>query len=436
MEWWLAFIVIFGGLILIMFSGMPVAFSFMLINLILGYILWGSAGLQQLILSMFESVTIFILLPVPLFILMGEVMFHSGLAVNLLETLDKWMGRLPGRLAVLAVAGGTLLAALTGASMGSIAMLGSTLVPEMEKRGYKNPMTLGPIMGSGGLAVMIPPSSLAVILGSLGEISIGKILIAIIPAGLIMAALYAIYIIGRCWLQPSIAPSYDVVPTPLFEKIIAFVHYVLPMGIVIFLVIGIIFLGVATPTEAAATGTLGMFILAAAYKRLTWEMVKKSIRASFRITAMLFMIIATAAGFSQILAYTGAGQGLIKFALSFSLPPLVINIFMQIVLIFLGMFMGQVPIMMITLPIFMPIVHALGFNPVWWAVVFLINMEVGLLSPPFGMSLFVMKSVAPPGTMMEEIIRSGMPFIYLDIIAMALIIVFPILVLWPLTVML
>src|SRR4030042_6063563 len=125
MEWWLAFIVIFGGLILIMFSGMPVAFSFMLINLILGYILWGSAGLQQLILSMFESVTIFILLPVPLFILMGEVMFHSGLAVNLLETLDKWMGRLPGRLACLAVAGGTLLAALTGASMGSIAMLGS-----------------------------------------------------------------------------------------------------------------------------------------------------------------------------------------------------------------------------------------------------------------------------------------------------------------------
>lgn len=430
MEWWLVYLLIFGALIVIMFSGLPVAFAFLLANLIFGLILWGQAGLQQMILSMFESITIFTLLPVPLFVLMGEVMFHSGLATNLLDAMDKWMGRLPGRLGLVSVASGTILAALTGASMGSIAMLGSTLVPEMERRGYKKIMSLGPIMGSGGLAVMIPPSSLAVLLGALGEISISKLLIAIIPGGLLMAALYATYIIGRCWLNPSLAPSYEVPNISFMEKIAITARYVLPMGIVIFLVIGVMMLGIGTPTEAAATGTLGTYLLAACYGKFNWTLVKKSLHGGLRITTMIFMIISGATAFSQILSYTGASAGFVKFALNSSFHPMLIMAVMQLVLIFLGMFIGQVPIMLITLPVFMPIVKALGWNPVWFGVLFLINMEVGLLSPPFGMSLFVMKGVAPRDTTMSDIIRSAMPFIYLDIIALALIILFPGLVLW------
>lgn len=430
MEWWLVYVIIFGTLIGIMLSGLPVAFSFMLANLIFGLILWGQAGLQQLILSMFESVSIFTLLPIPLFILMGEVMFHSGLATNLLDAIDKWMGRLPGRLGLLSVAAGTLLAALTGASMGSIAMLGTTLVPEMRKRGYSKLMTLGPIMGSGGLAVMIPPSSLAVLLGSLGEISISKLLIAIIPGGLIMAALYALYIIVRCWLQPSLAPSYDVRTSTLSEKVGSFARYVLPMAVVMFLVIGVMMLGIGTPTEAAATGTLGTYFLALCYGRLNWVLIKKSLRGAFRITVLIFMIITGATAFSQILSYTGASAGFVKAALDVSLPPMLLMIIMQLVLIFLGMFLNQVAIMLITLPIFMPVVKAVGFNPVWFGVLFLINMEVGLLSPPFGLSLFVMKGVAPSDVTMTDIIRAALPFIYLDIIALALIVIFPGLVLW------
>ncbi|MDP6180819.1 MAG: TRAP transporter large permease subunit, partial [Desulfatiglandales bacterium] len=165
MEWWMILIAIFGSLILLMLSGMPVAFCFLFINAILGYVLWGGIiGLQQLIDNIFASVTIFTLLPVPLFILMGEVMYRSGIAIHLLDTIDKWLGRLPGRLGLLAVSGGAVLSCLTGASMGSTAMLGSTLVPEMEEKKYKKPMSLGPILGSGGLAIMIPPSSLAVLL--------------------------------------------------------------------------------------------------------------------------------------------------------------------------------------------------------------------------------------------------------------------------------
>ena len=431
MEWWMVLALIFGGLIFLMLTGMPIAFSFLIINAILGYILWGGTpGLQLLINNIFESVTIFTLLPVPLFILMGEVMYHSGLVVHLLDSIDKWLGRLPGRLGLLAVIGGAILSCLTGASMGSTAMLGSTLVPEMEKRGYKKPMSLGPILGSGGLAIMIPPSSLAVLLGAIGEISIGKILIAIIIPGLVMAALYAIYIIGRSWLQPEIAPTYEVSPTTLLEKIKKLVKYVLPMGIIVFLVIGVIILGIATPTEAAATGTFGTFAMAAAYGRLNWEMVKISVRNAFSLTVMIFMIIVGATGFSQTLAFTGASQGLVDFTLSLPLAPIMIIIVMQVVLIFLGMFMGQVPIMLITLPIFMPVIHALKFDPVWFGIIFLINMEMALTTPPFGLSLFVMKSVAPKDTTMEDIYKSALPFLVCDVIAMGLVIAFPILALW------
>ena len=211
MEWPLVLLLIFGGLIVLMITGMPIAFCFMLINIIGMYAFFGGMlGLEQLVTTIYSSLTTFILLPIPLFILMGEVMFHSGIAPKLIETLDKWMGRIPGRLSLLAVAVGTVLSTLTGTSLASVAMLGSVLVPEMEKHGYRKSMSLGPILGSGGLAMMIPPSALAVLCGAIAELSIGKLLIAIICPGLLIAFIYALYIIIRCVLQPSIAPSYEV----------------------------------------------------------------------------------------------------------------------------------------------------------------------------------------------------------------------------------
>ena len=174
-------------------------------------------------------------------------MFHSGIGVNLLDALDKWFGNLKGRLALLAVGGGVLFAALTGNSMGSVALLGSSLVPEMEKRGYGKPMSLGPILGSGGLAIMVPPSGLAVLLGVVAELSIGQILIAIILPGIIMAILYAIYIIGRCALDPGVAPAFTVEPISLSEKLWTTLIHIVPVSFIIFMVVGVIFLGLATP---------------------------------------------------------------------------------------------------------------------------------------------------------------------------------------------
>jgi len=431
MEWWQLFSLLIGGLIVLMLIGMPVAFAFFSMNTIFAFFMWGGLdGLDGVIRGTFDSITKFSLLPLPLFILMGEAMYNSGLVQKLIDALDKLLGRMPGRLGLLALGGGTLLSTLTGASMGSTAMLGSTLVPEMEKRGYKKPMSLGPILGSGGLAIMIPPSALAVLFGAIGEMSIGRLLIAIILPGILMACLYAAYIVIRCWLQPEIAPPYDVPATPLREKLLALIKYVLPLGVIVFLVVGVIFVGIATPTEAAATGCMGTFLLAAAYRSLTWNMVRKSFRNAFRITIMMLTIIAAATVFSQIMAFSGATAGLVTFTVGLTLPPMLIIVAIMLVLIFLGMFMGVVPIMMITVPIFLPVVTELGFDPLWFAVIFLLNMEMSTTSPPFGLSLFVMKSVAPPDTTMASIYRAALPFLYLDVVAIALIIAFPALALW------
>ena len=414
-----------------MLTGMPVALCFMLINIAGMYVLFsGSLGLEQLITSIYSSLNTFILLPVPLFVLMGEVMFHSGIAPVLIETLDKWIGRIPGRLSLLAVAVGTLFSTLTGTSLASVAMLGSSMVPEMEKRGYKKPMSLGPILGSGGLAMMIPPSALAVLCGAIAEISIGKILIAIILPGLLMAVVYALYIIVRCLLHPDLAPAYDVDPTPVREKVIGTMKYVLPQGLVVFLVVGVIFLGVATPSEAAATGAFGTFLIAIIYKRLTWEVIIKAVKGTLSVTGMMFLIIAGAMAFSQILGFSGASAGLSEMATGLDMPPIVIVMIMQVVILFMGGFMDVVSIMMIVLPIFVPLVRAYGFNPVWFAVLFLLNIEMAGTSPPFGMSLFVMKGVAPKDTTMSDIYLAALPFLGCDLIVMILLFIFPSLALW------
>jgi len=431
MEWYLTLIAIIGGLLVLMLTGMPIAFAFVIINVI-GIYLWfgGEIGLRQLIVSFSSGLTTFTLLAVPLFILMGDVMLYSGLSPKMIDALDKWLGRLPGRLGLLSVVAGTVFATFTGASMASVAMLGSTLVPEMEKRGYKKSMSLGPILGSSGLAIMIPPTSLGVLLGAVAEISIGKLLIAIIMPGLLLAALYATYIILRCHLQPDIAPPYPVSPSPMLEKLAATSKYILPLGFIVFLVVGSMFLGIATPEETAAAGALGTFILSAFYKRLNWGMVKKSFSGTVSISVMVFLIVMGAISFSQILAFSGASTGLVKLATSLAVAPILVFIAMQFIVVIMGMFMAATAIIMIVMPLFMPVVHALGINEIWFAVVTMINIEMALISPPFGMCCFVMKAVAPPDTTMGDCYRAALPFCYLDLIGMALIMVFPVIALW------
>ncbi|MDG2033823.1 MAG: TRAP transporter large permease subunit [Rhodospirillales bacterium] len=425
-----------GPLFVLMFIGMPVAFAFLLVNVVGAYLFFGGIpGMLQLVIQVSESLSTFTLVPVALFLVMGEIMFHSGIGLNLLDALDKWFGSLKGRLALMAVGGGVLFSTLTGNSMGSIALLGSSLVPEMEKRGYGKPMSLGPILGSGGLAIMIPPSGLAVLLGVVAELSIGRILIAIIIPGIIMAALYTLYIVGRCVVDPKVAPPFAVEHTPLSQKIKVTVTQILPVGFIIFMVVGVIFVGWATPSESAASGALATFLLATFQRRMNWTVFKNAIVGSLEISVMLLLIISGALAFTQMLAFTGATEGLVNLVLSLSTSPLIIVGIMIVTVILLGMVMSPVPIMLVTLPVFVPVVEQLGFDAIWFAVLYLIAIETGSTSPPFGAGLFVMKGVAPKGTTMGEIYRAAVPFLICDVLAILIVLFFPIIVSWPVTLM-
>lgn len=420
-----------SSLLALLATGMPVALGFLVVDVIFMFLFWGGhAGLEQLAQSLFASVASFTLLPIPLFLLMGEVMFRSGVAPRMMDALDKWMGRVPGRLGLLAIGGATIFATLTGASVASVAMLGSTLVPEMEKRGYKKEMSLGPILGSAGLAIMIPPSNLAVLLGAVGEISVGKLLIAIIMPGLLMAAFFTAYIIIRCWLNPSIAPPYEVRTVPLSEKTRDTVLYVLPLGLVVFLCIGVIFVGVATPSEAAATGALGTFILAACYGKLTWKLVKESLSSTVQITVMVLAIVAGAFAFSQILAYSGVNLALTSFVVNLAVAPITIIMAMMMVSLILGMFINMTSIIVLTVPIFVPMVIALGFDPVWFGAMYMLTIEMAGITPPFGLTMFAMKGVAPRDTTMGDIYRACVPYVVLDLVVLALLLLFPAICLW------
>lgn len=429
MTWWLILLLIVTGLLLLMFIRVPVAIAFFMVNIIAAIFIWGGErGLEQLVKSIDDSLSTFALAPIIFFILMGEIMFQTGIAPRLIETLDKWIGKIPGRLSVLSIGGGTLLSSITGSSMASTAMLGSSLIPEMEKKNYKIQMSIGPILGSGTLAALIPPSGLAVLLASMGKISVGAFLVAIIIPGLLLALMFILYVIIRAKMQPELAPKYDYEKISFSEKLKGTIIYIFPLAIIIFFVIGLIFLGIATPTEAAATGAFASLLLAVLYKQLTWKTIKKIMEEAFKISGMMLLIVGGSGAFSQILSFSGASTNLVRFVTQLEFSEMSVLLLMILLVIIMGTFMESISILMITLPIYMPIAQSLGFDLLWFATILLITIEFGTISPPFGVGLFVMKAVAPSGTTMAQIYSSAIPFLLITILLLIVLILFPSLV--------
>ena len=431
MEWYWATTLLIGGLVMLMFMGIPVAIAFLIINMVgVVKLMGGVAGIAQLLTNATASVTTFTLVPVPLFLIMGELLFHSGLAIGVFNALDKCFGNLRGRLAYLTVGGGTIFATLSGSSMANTAMLGTSLMPDMIARGYKPKLIMGPIIATGGLAMIIPPSSLAVLLGSLARIDVGALLIAGLLPGLVLAGMYVLTIWLMIRLDPDAAPGYATRTHTLAEIVGGLLRDVAPMGLVIFAVIGMILLGWATPTESAACGAAAVLILAAAYRRLSWGVIVKSMRGTVKVSAMMLIIILGSTTFSQLLAFSGASRGLIAFATGFELSAYGMLVVMLLVLMLLGMFMDQLSIMMLTLPIFMPLVAFYHFDPVWFGVVMLLALELSLATPPFGLLLFVMMGVSPPGTTMRQIVAAATPFLLCTVALILVLTLFPQLALW------
>ncbi len=431
MDWLPALLLIFGPFAVLLALGMPVAFTFVFIMLVASVALMGSpTGPYMAVLSFFNSIAVFSLAPVPLFILMGEVLLHSGLAVRSIDALSKLVGRVPARLSILANLSGALFGMLCGSTMASTAVLGTSLVPEMRKRGYSKALSFGPILASGGLAMIIPPSSLAIIYGTMAEVSIGRLLLAGVVPGFIMAFNYTAQIIIRAKLNPSLAPIYEVDPMPLGERLRLFVVDVLPLSIIVFLVTGIFILGVATPTEAAALGAMGTVVVAAGYRCLNLKILIKALGGTVTITSMTLLLIGGSEIFSQLLSYSGITRSVVTLAVEMDLPPIGLLLSMIVLILILGSVLESVPIMLVTTPIFVPVAANLGFDPIWFGVVMLIALQIGLTTPPFGLLLFVLKGVAPPGTTMSDLYRSAFPFVLCDLVSITLVIIFPVLALW------
>ena len=434
MEWFEALGFLLGLILFFMFLGFPVALAFIAANLIGAvYFMGGSGdiwrqmsrGIGQLTNNAIPTVTSFNLIPVPMFLLMGELFFHTGLANRMFNAIERLMGRIPGRLSYVTVAGGTAFATLSGSSMGSTALLGSLMVPEMSKRGYKKHMSMGPILGTGGLAMLIPPSALAVLLATLAQLDVGGLLVAGILPGLVLALLYTLLIYIQCKLDPEAAPSYEVEYFPWSARLRLLLTDVTPMIAVVVGVILLILNGWATPSESAAFGCLGVIILALCYRLLTWQTLLNAVKGALRVTTMALLIIFGSATFSKLLAFSGASAGLINWATSFEFTPLTMLLIMFGILLILGMFMDQLSMMLLTVPIFFPLAQQLGFDLIWFGVIILMALEISFTTPPFGLLLFVMKGVAPPGTTMTSIYMAAIPYMLCAMLVVGMLILVP-----------
>ncbi len=431
MSWEAAAWFLLGGSTALMFLGLPVAFAFLAINLAGAAIfLGGDAGMMQLARNSVQSVTSFALTPIPLFILMGEVLFHTGLAVKVIDGVERLIRQVPGRLAVIAVVAGTVFSAISGSTIATTAMLGSLMLPVMLARGYHPTLATGPIMAIGAVDMLIPPSALTVLLGSLSGISISKLLVGGIMPGLILSAIFVGYIVLRVRLNPALAPKSNIEEHHGWRRFQPFVQYVLPLVSIFVVVVGAMIAGWATPTECAALGAFATIFMALLYRSLTFGNLVKALKGTAGISGMILFIIVGATTFSQILSFSGASNGLAQMITSYGLPPLAVVAGMMLLLIFLGIFVEQVSMMMITLPIFMPIVQQMGIDPVWFGVMFLICMQLGLLMPPHGLLLMTMKGVAPPQVTMMHIFRAVTPFLLISIAVLVLVFFVPAVATW------
>jgi len=431
MTWQLAALLLLGGSTVLLLIGMPVALSFVAINIIGAWLfLGGEAGLAQIVRNSVVSVMNFSLTPIPLFVLMGEILFHTGLAIKVIDGVERLIKQVPGRLAVVAVVSGTVFSAISGSTIATTAMLGSLMLPVMLARGYHPRMATGPIMAIGAVDMLIPPSALTVLLGSLSGISISKLLIGGVVPGLILSVAFVGYIVVRAKLTPSLAPPTPIAPQTGWEAWRLLVLYVVPLIGIFAVVVGAMSGGFATPTESAALGALATMAVAALYRVLSLEALMKSLKGAAAVSGMIMFIILGATTFSQILSFSGATDGLVSTILGQGFSTLAVVALMMLILIFLGVFVDQVSMMLITLPVFMPIVMRLGIDPVWFGVLFLICMQLGLLLPPHGLLLMTMRGVAPPQVTMAHIFQAVVPYIVMSLMLLALLIGFPAVATW------
>jgi tripartite ATP-independent transporter DctM subunit len=423
----LSTILLFGGLIFLLAMGVPVVFALGGISVLITFLLDGTNGLLIIATTTYRQITDPGLITIPLFLLMGNFLIHSGISDRLFKALNLWLSGIRGGLAIVSVGVCVALAMCGGFGPGILTM-GLIAVPAMLKQRYNKSLALGSVMAGGVLGEIIPPSIIMIIFAYISRISIGKIFFGGAIPGFITASLYIIYITVRCYIQPELAPR-TTEESNWRTRLVSLKDIVLPALLVV-LVLGSIFLGIATPTEASGVGAFGSLIICILYRRLTWKVITDSCLETMKISGMALWILVTATLFGVVYTSAGAQDMVMELIEGLTVNRWLILATMQIILLLFGMFMDDYAVLTICAPIFIPIAVFLGFDSTWFAIIFVLNMQVAYLTPPFGWALILMKGVAPPEVHTKDIWQSVPPFVAIQLIVLLLTMLFPQLALW------
>lgn len=425
-----ATVIMFATMLFMMAIGAPLAWALMISGMLSAYLMFGAGGLDLLLAAAYSTMDNFILISLPLFILMGLTLERSGITDDLFEMIYKLMGSIPGGLGVGTVFICAIIAAMAGVSGAATVSLGLIALPAMIKRGYEKKMVMGTIMAGGALGFLIPPSLLMIIYAFLSRDSVGKLFVAGIMPGLLLALIYIAYILIRCWLNPNMGPAIPRTErVTLDEKLKALRHMLLP-GLLVLAVLGCIILGVTSTSEASAIGAGGALLIASLRGRMSRKVLMDILLSTTKLTGMLIWIAIAAVFFSRVYMGLGAGMVVSDFIYDSNISPKMVIVLMLVCYFILGMFLDDFAIAFITVPIFVPIVSELGFDTVWFAILFVLSMQTAYLTPPFGYNLFYMRSVTPKSISIYDIYLAAVPFILLQTLGLIIVFIFPEIVLW------
>lgn len=422
-------LIMFGGLTLLMLTGLPIAFVLGGLSLLLTVTLWNPDAVVLMVLQVFDTMRSEALLGIPLYILMAGILQRSGVIEELYRAMELWFGRLRGGLAVGTVVICVVMAAMTGVVGAAVTAMAVLAMPEMLRRGYDPKLVTGTICASGTLGILIPPSVLTIVYAVTAQVSIGKMLIAGIVPGLLLATLYIGYIVAVSYLKPGAVPAGSGERVPLAAKLAALKSLLLPTSLIV-MILGSIFFGIATPTEAAAVGVFGAMVSAALRRRLTFANLGGAAMETLKATSMILWITIGAKAYVAIFTGLGGADTLLNFIRALEVHPYLILALMMMILIFLGTVLDEIGIILLTVPVFLPIARLLGFDEIWFGVLYALTIQTGYISPPFGYTLFYIKGPLPPHVGMGDVYRGILPFLLMQVVALLICAAFPGLVAW------
>ncbi|MCR8551019.1 TRAP transporter large permease [Salipiger sp. P9] len=429
MDWALILLSFFSALLLLMLTGINVFIAFLAVNLTATALLIGERGFGLFVNSVTDSISNGSYATIPLFILMGEILFRSGSVDVLFDSVDRLVGKVRGRLYAVVIVIATIFGALSGAAVAVSAMLGRSAMPTMEARGYSPRLSATVILAGASLAPIIPPSLLAIIIGSLADVSIAGLLIAGIIPGIVISIMTGVYVTTSVMRNPGLAPDDSEEEEQDRGSVLGALLRMVPFMFIIFMVMGMIMLGIATPGESAATGVVGSVLVAMLYKRASAGMLLAALTSATRLSVMIMVIVASSTLFSQLVAFTGASRALVAWATELGLSPMVMFFILMALPLVLCMFIDQIAFLLMAVPLYEPLVAALGYDPIWFWTIFLINLTVGGVTPPFGYTLFAL-SAAAPNISVGQVFRASYPVLVIFLLAMLLMTFVPGIVTW------